>query len=77
MDYIELNHDNYKDFKSIKNCVYRFISPSEKSYIGITKNFYNRYVGIKEKLQEKRKIVERNFMMLVVNIVFMILKFLY
>jgi len=44
LDYsLELDHNNYKDFKSIKNCVYRFISPSGKSYIGMTKNFYKRY----------------------------------
>lgn len=47
MDYLELSHTNYKDFKSIRNCIYRFVSPSGKSYIGVTKNFYNRYLGHK------------------------------
>lgn len=61
MDYIELNHDNYKDFKSIKNCVYRFISPSEKSYIGITKNFYNRYVGHKREATREKKDCRKKF----------------
>lgn len=61
MDYIELNHDNYKDFKSIKNCAYRFISPSEKSYIGITKNFYNRYVGHKREATREKKDCRKKF----------------
>ena len=47
MDYFELNHRDYKNFKSIQNCVYQFVSPSGKSYIGVTKNFYNRYLGHK------------------------------
>lgn len=47
MDYLELSHCDYKNFKSIQNCVYQFVSPSGKSYIGVTKNFYNRYLGHK------------------------------
>jgi hypothetical protein len=55
LDYLELNHDNYKDFKSIKNCVYRFISPSGKSYIGVTKNFYRRYTEHKREADRGTK----------------------
>ena len=36
-----------KLMKSINYCVYRFISPSGKSYIGITTNLYKRYLGHK------------------------------
>ena len=43
MDSFMLEHIDKKEFKHIKNCVYRFISPSGKSYIGITTNFLNRY----------------------------------
>jgi len=30
------------DFSQVKGCVYKATSPSGKSYIGVTKNFYNR-----------------------------------
>ena len=36
-----------KLMKSINYCVYRFISPSGKSYIGITTNLFIRYLGHK------------------------------
>ena len=55
MDYLEVQHVNYKDFKSIKNCVYRFISPSGKSYIGVTKNFYRRYTEHKREADRGTK----------------------
>lgn len=42
---MELKHEGYKNFKNIKNCIYQFISPSNKSYIGLTKDFYSRYKG--------------------------------
>lgn len=45
MNLHELQHDDYKSFKQIKNCVYMFMSPSGKSYIGITNNLYDRYVS--------------------------------
>lgn len=48
MDYLlEIYHDNIKNYKNINNCIYQFISPSGKSYIGLTKNFYSRYLGHK------------------------------
>lgn len=49
MNYIyELKHEDAKHFKNIRNCVYQFISPSGKSYIGKTKNFHGRYKGHKQ-----------------------------
>lgn len=56
MDYSQLNHSGYKNFKSIQNCVYQFVSPSGKSYIGITKNFYSRYLGHKREANERAKL---------------------
>ena len=49
MDYMyELNHEDSKHYKNIRNCIYQFISPSGKSYIGKAKNFHYRYNNHKQ-----------------------------
>lgn len=53
-----IEHKDVKQYKYIKNCVYRFISTNGKSYIGITNNFYKRYLDHKRntKSQSTEKI---------------------
>jgi hypothetical protein len=58
LDYLEVQrvqHENVKEYKHIKNCVYQFTSPSGKSYIGVTKNFYRRYTDHKREADRGTK----------------------
>lgn len=56
-----LLHEDYKSFKGINNCVYMLTSPSGKSYIGQTKNFFNRYIGHKREASKDIKQHRKKF----------------
>lgn len=60
-EFLYIPHDRIKEFKHIKNCVYMFTSPSGKSYIGLTKNFYKRYNGHKKVSTDKNVVLNTKF----------------